>query len=72
MTTCDLITTCSFINNKISTMPATAKLITSSYCTKNPAECARNRVADIIGLDMIPADLSPSDYEMADKLLAEA
>ncbi len=70
MTTCDLLSSCNFINSKMATMPATAKLLKGSYCTRNPSECARHKAAHVVGTKMIPDDLAPSDDEIAEMLMA--
>jgi hypothetical protein len=40
-------------------MPAATKMIKSMYCLWHYEECARYRIAEVLGLENIPSDLFP-------------
>ncbi|GAM09341.1 hypothetical protein OR1_01616 [Geobacter sp. OR-1] len=70
MTTCEHLTMCHYISSKLETSPATAQLLKGAYCKGHPAECARYKVARISGIETVPLDLSPSDDDIAERLLS--
>jgi hypothetical protein len=70
MTVCEYFDKCAFFNEHMSSMPSTAALTQSNYCKNNFTTCARYRVDKILGEPAVPSDLSPSESERADKILA--
>jgi hypothetical protein len=70
MAQCDGFDNCSYFTEFMGNMPSTAALTQSNYCKNNFAECARYRIWKTIGEAAVPADLSPSESEQADKIIA--
>jgi hypothetical protein len=54
----------------MSNMPSTAALTQSTYCKNNHTACARYRVYRALGETAVPSDLSPSESERAEKIIA--
>ena len=63
---------CTFFQNYMGNLPSTAALTQSTYCKNNYTACARYRVFMALGEPAVPADLSPSESERADQIIADA
>jgi hypothetical protein len=72
MSTCEYFAVCTFFAEHMSSMPSTAVLTQSNYCKNNYTACARYRVDKALGVSAVPSDLSPSESERADKIIAAA
>ncbi len=61
---CELLEKCPFFNTLNSTA---VKLLKEVYCQGNPLICARRQVANAVGRERVPEDLSPNhDYRVQD------
>ncbi|ACV64504.1 conserved hypothetical protein [Desulfofarcimen acetoxidans DSM 771] len=70
MSECPRLKTCPFFNDKMASMPSTAELYKKKYCMTDCSKCARYMVLKEKGMDMVPADLFPNQYDRAKKLLS--
>lgn len=70
MAQCEGFDNCSYFKVFMSNMPSTAALTQSNYCKNNFTECARYRIWKALGEAAVPADLSPSESDKADKIIA--
>ncbi|MBT0666289.1 hypothetical protein KI809_18415 [Geobacter pelophilus] len=70
MAVCDLVTKCGYVSSAMEAMPATGKLLANIYCNGHPADCARYIAASVVGIAKVPEDMSPSDDDLAKKILA--
>jgi len=69
MAICDLMSKCEYVTSAMETMPATGKLLANIYCNGHPADCARYMAAHAVGIAKIPADMSPSDDDLAKSIV---
>jgi len=49
-------------------MSAMATIFKSSYCLNDNSACARYKVSEELGKDMVPDDLYPNDLRRIEKL----
>jgi hypothetical protein len=70
MNDCELLEKCPFFNDKLKDMPTASDMMKKIYCQWHYKECARYKVAGVVGKDRVPSDLFPSDKERAAVLLA--
>ena len=68
-TTCELLSTCIFFNDKMSHMPVTAELMKQQYCRGDYVKCCRYQVYKSLGRDGVPGDLLPSSTERCQSIL---
>lgn len=69
MADCELMTTCAFFNDQMADMPSMSNIIKERYCKGSNVMCARHMVFRVLGRDVVPKDLYPSQVERADELL---
>lgn len=72
MANCEGFDTCIYFKEFMGNMPSTAALTQSNYCKNNFTECARYRIWKALGDTAVPPDLSPSESEKADKIIANS
>jgi hypothetical protein len=72
MADCDLLETCIFFNDNMPHMPNTSEMLKSDYCREKFYDCARFRVAAILGREQVPKDLFPDENNRADALIQSA
>jgi len=70
MSECVYVSQCTFLDERMSRMPAMAELLRHHYCAGEPAGCARFKVADEFGRDAVPSDLFPNQMDVAEELLS--
>ena len=70
MPVCESFDKCTFFNDQMGDLPSTAAMTQSNYCKNNYTACARYRIFHTLGEAAVPADLSPSESERADKIIA--
>jgi len=70
MAECEFLSRCCYLKNKLKNMPAATKMIKSMYCLWHYEECARYRIAEVLGLENIPSDLFPADTKKAEAILS--
>ena len=69
MSDCEMMTVCIFFNDKMANMPSTAGMLKRKYCQGDFALCARHIVCAALGVDKIPADLTPSESDRARQII---
>lgn len=72
MAECPLLGGCIFFNDKMASMPALSDMLKKRYCRKSYALCARYLVADTLGRDKVPENLTPNQTERADDLILKS
>lgn len=72
MTVCEGFEKCTFFKEHMGSLPSTAALAQANFCKKDYLECARYRVYKELGETSVPSDLSPSEKERADQIIAAA
>jgi hypothetical protein len=70
MADCELLQGCIFFNDRMAKMPSTTSMMKNKYCLGDNSKCARFTVFQKLGKPQVPTDLSPSDMERADRLIA--
>ncbi len=65
---CELLKTCNFINIEV-TSKLILKEFKKKYCLANKDLCARYMIAKSSGLDSIPLDLYPNEYDKCLELI---
>lgn len=70
MSDCQFVAKCIFFNDKMANMPSTAEMLKKKYCRSDFEHCARFMVATRLGRDKVPSDLTPSQMDRANVLLA--
>ena len=68
---CKELETCSFFNEVIKDMPATAEMMKRRFCFGDFESCARVMVFRASGAGSVPRDLAPNDRQRADKIISE-
>jgi hypothetical protein len=71
MKDCELLSKCLYFNDKLKNMPIASEIVKKMYCRWHYEECARYRVAMVLGPENVPTDLFPPEAERADRLLAQ-
>jgi len=66
---CKYFADCLFFKDEMKNMSAMASIFKSRYCLSDNAECARYKVSEELGKDMVPDDLYPNDLRRIEKLL---
>ena len=69
MADCELTAKCLFFNDKMANMPSMAGMMKRKYCQGDFNNCARFMVCKALGMDKVPADLSPSQTDRAKELI---
>jgi hypothetical protein len=69
MPACELLSTCSFLNEKMASKPATAALFKIRFCNADYSKCACYKVFKALGRSKVPPDLFPNQTERADKII---
>lgn len=65
MTECECLTGCSFFNDKMAEVPATADMMKKRYCLGDNTNCARHMIKAALGTAKVPGDLYPAQVEKA-------
>jgi hypothetical protein len=71
MTDCELLGKCPFFNDRLKNMPTASDMMKRMYCQWRYKECARYKVAIVLGRKKVPTDLFPSDKEKAEMILIQ-
>ena len=71
MADCELIKGCSFFNDELGNKPDSVEELKEKYCKTNNLNCARYMVANAIGKENMPSDLSPDEKVKAYMVIAE-
>ena len=69
MERCELLDGCLFFNDQMKSMPTASEMMKRMYCNWHYEQCARFRVATVLGRKKTPADLFPYDTIRAKILL---
>ncbi len=69
MAECECLQGCPFFNDRMNEKPATANLMKKNYCLGDFNSCARHIIFQKLGKEAVPANLYPSQIEIAQKLL---
>ena len=69
MPDCELLEKCPFFDDKLKNMPTASDMMKRVYCQWHYKECARYKVAIVLGRKKVPTDLFPSDKKVAEKIL---
>lgn len=70
MAECDIISECTFFNDKMANMPVTAEIIKRKLCRGDFSGCAIFRVAKAVGREHVPANLIPNQLERVEEIIA--
>ena len=71
MPDCEFLKGCLFFNDKLENMPKAADMMKKTYCQWRYTECARHKIAIVLGRSAIPNDVFPSDDRRATKILID-
>jgi hypothetical protein len=67
---CPRYSSCGFFDTDAArAMGVIAVIDRNRFCDHDPEDCARARVASVLGSEAVPADLLPHDVERADDLV---
>ena len=69
MKRCKFLAACLFFNDQMKDMPTVTDMMKRLYCLWHYEQCARHKVATVLGKKKIPADLFPNDTIRAKILL---
>lgn len=69
MERCELLDGCLFFNYHMKNMPTASEMMKKMYCLWHYEQCARYKVASVLGRKKIPADLFPYETLRAKTLL---
>ena len=69
MKECELLETCVFINDYLSSLPSQIAMLKRQYCHSDYQKCARYKLAQLIDREKVPRDLDPTEHERAEQLL---
>lgn len=61
---CELLKTCAFFVHEVKSA-ALAEQFKKKFCKENKEACARYMIAKAAGLDKIPPDLYPNEFDKA-------
>jgi hypothetical protein len=67
---CPLLRTCSFFNDQMAGMPATAASMKQRYCQGDNTRCARYQVFQAVGRAKVPPQLLPSQAHKVNAIIA--
>lgn len=70
MPECEYMDTCTFFNDRMPRMPASAELFKLQYCRSDKASCARYMILSELGRQRVPKDMYPNEIERAKRILA--
>ncbi len=70
MPECEYMSTCTFFNDRMPKMPASAELFKQKYCRADKASCARFMILSALGRHRVPKDMYPNEIERAKRILA--
>ena len=71
MKKCELLDGCLFFDNQMKDMPTVTDMMKRMYCLWHYEQCARYRVATVLGKKKTPDDLFPYDTIRAKVLLKQ-
>lgn len=69
MAECEIISICTFFNDKMSSMPVTADMIKRKMCKGNYTECAIYLVSKAVGKENVPSNLIPHQTERVEEII---
>ncbi len=69
MTECECLPGCSFFNDKMAEVPATADMMKKRFCLGDNTNCARHMIKAALGKEKVPEDLYPAQVDRAKALL---
>jgi hypothetical protein len=69
MEKCELLDGCLFFKDQMKNMPTVKDMMKRLYCLWHFEQCARYRVATVLGRKKIPTDLFPNDTTRAKIIL---
>lgn len=72
MAECEIISECTFFNDKMSNMPVTAEMIKRKLCRKGFTDCAIYKVTKAAGREHVPVNLIPNQLDRADEIINAA
>lgn len=55
----------------MSKMPGMAEMLKTRYCRADYPECARYRVTQEFGIEVVPSDLFPNQTDVAEQILRQ-
>ena len=70
MTECVNYNRCQYFIENLKNSPVTSTMIQKTYCKNKFAECARYMIFTKLGESKVPSDLSPSENERAEQIIA--
>lgn len=65
MADCEFLRHCAFFNDTMTDMPSTSSAIKGRYCQGDNSECARYYVSKSQGMERVPHDLFPNQFDIA-------
>lgn len=65
MAGCEFMQKCALLNDSMTHMPSTSLAIRLRYCHTETPECARYYVCKSQGMEGVPYDLFPNQFEVA-------
>ncbi|MFA5116213.1 MAG: hypothetical protein WC486_02925 [Candidatus Omnitrophota bacterium] len=71
MADCEKISTCVFFNSTMADKPAIAELYKNKFCRGDNSLCARHMVLMALGKDKVPPNLSPNEWNKANKIISQ-
>jgi len=69
MARCELTKNCLFFNKLMADMPSSVDTYKKLYCVDNFTSCARYKVRQAVGADLVPVDLFPHQKDRIDKII---
>lgn len=69
MAECEILSICTFFNDKMSNMPVTAEMIKRKMCKGNYAECAIYLVYKAVGKENVPGNLIPHQIDRVEEII---
>lgn len=73
MAACECLAGCAFFNDRMKEKPATAEIFKKNYrLGGNNAECAHHQVKVVLGKELVPGDLFPTQNDRARSIIAGA
>ena len=67
---CEKLSACSIFKS-LGMNPVTIELMENYYCLANHLDCARYKVIEALGVNNLPADLTPTQNDRARELITE-
>jgi hypothetical protein len=69
MAECDIISECTFFNDKMADMPVTAEIMRRKLCRGDFSGCAIFMVAKAVGREYVPSNLIPNQLERVEEII---